>query len=168
MMDKVEILTMCKKLARRYRNHQEYDDIVSEGVVVCLDLVLKGTADNYTLYNRARSAMSDYINVKSSHFSYPKGMRGREAAKSDTTEYVDLEDDLTEAEDIYGSFELKNTLEKLISTLDTKDKRVLFILYNNNNNLTETAKVLNLSKQRVEQIRSSIRDKLVTICELDK
>ena len=45
-------------------------------------------------------------------------------------------------------------------------RKLFIVLYNNDNNLTEASKVLNVSRQAVEQIRNNIRDKLVTICDL--
>jgi len=111
--------------------------------------------------------MFQYVNVSMSNFSYPKGMAGREAVLEDTIEYVVSDDVDIPSEDLYGSYELKNSIENLKKFLTGREWKVFMILYNNNNNLTDTAEVLKLSKQRVEQIRNKIRDKLVTICELD-
>ena len=35
-MNNQDILDMCRRLASKYYNHQDYDDIVSEGVVLML------------------------------------------------------------------------------------------------------------------------------------
>ena len=166
-MNNQDILNMCKRLASKYYNHQDYDDIVSEGVVTCLNLRATGVKEPSKLYYNARTAMFQYVNVGMSNFSYPKGMAGREAVTEDNSEYVVYDEVDIPSEDLYGSYELKNSIENLKKFLTDREWKVFMILYNNNNNLTDTADVLNLSKQRVEQIRNKIRDKLVTICELD-
>lgn len=166
-MNNQDILDMCRRLASKYYNHQEYDDIVSEGVVLCLNMRAEGIKEPSKLYYSARTAMFQYVNVSMSTFSYPKGMAGREAVLEDTIEYVVSDDVDIPSEDLYGSYELKNSIENLKKFLTDREWKVFMILYNNNNNLTDTAEVLKLSKQRVEQIRNKIRDKLVTICELD-
>ncbi len=165
-MNNQEILDMCRRLASKYYNHQDYDDIVSEGVVLCLNMRSEGITEPYKLYYRARDEMSNYLNVRSSNLSYPKSRAGREAVKEDSTEYVDAEDQQIPAEDLFGSYELKDSIEVLKRELSAKEWRLFMVLYNNNNNLTEASKVLNVSRQAVEQIRNNIRYKLVTICDL--
>ncbi len=166
-MNNKDILDMCRRLASKYYNHQDYDDIVSEGVVLCLKMRAEGIKEPSKLYYNARTAMFQYVNVGMSQLSYPKGMAGREAVLEDTIEYVVSDEVDIPSEDLYGSYELKNSIENLKKFLTDREWKVFMILYNNNNNLTDTAEVLKLSKQRVEQIRNKIRDKLVTICELD-
>ena len=165
-MNNQDILDMCRRLASKYYNHQDYDDIVSEGVVLCLKMRSEGTTEPYKLYYRARDEMSNYLNVRSSNLSYPKSRAGREAVKEDNTEYVDAEDQQIPAEDLFGSYELKDSIEVLKKELSAKEWRLFMVLYNNNNNLTDASKVLNVSRQAVEQIRNNIRYKLVTICDL--
>ena len=45
-MNNQEILDMCRRLASKYYNHQDYDDIVSEGVVLCLKMRAEGITDH--------------------------------------------------------------------------------------------------------------------------
>ena len=165
-MDNQEILDMCRRLASKYYNHQDYDDIVSEGVVLCLNMRAEGIIEPAKLYYSARTAMFEYVNVGMSKLSYPKGRGGRIAVDDDNTEYVDAEDEQIPAEDLFGSYELKNSIEVLKKELSPKEWKLFIVLYNNNNNLTEASKVLKVSRQAVEQIRNNIRDKLVTICDL--
>ena len=91
-MNNQEILDMCRRLASKYYNHQDYDDIVSEGVVLCLNMRAEGIKEPSKLYYSARTAMFQYVNVSMSNFSYPKGMAGREAVLEDTIEYVVSDD----------------------------------------------------------------------------
>ena len=93
-------------------------------------------------------------------------MRGRDAVMEDRSVYVSADEAQIPAEDIFGSYELKDSIEVLKKELSAKEWRLFMVLYNNNNNLTEASKVLNVSRQAVEQIRNNIRYKLVTICDL--
>ena len=156
---------MCRRLAKKYYNHQDYDDLVSEGVVECLKLRSKGVKEPYKLWYRARDVMYDYINVKSSNFSYPSGMRGRDAVKEDTTDFVDSDDAQIPADDLFGSYELKDSIEVLKKHLSGREWKVFLSLYNNNNNLTETSKDLNISTRGIINIRDRVRNKLVTFCD---
>jgi len=165
-MNNQDILDMCKRLASKYYNHQDYDDIVSEGVVLCLNMRAEGIKEPSKLYYSARTAMYEFVNVGMSKLSYPKGRGGRVASDDDVFEYVDAQEEQIPAEDIFGSYELKDSIEVLKKELSAKEWRLFIVLYNNNNNLTEASKVLNVSRQAVEQIRNNIRYKLVTICDL--
>ena len=165
-MNDKEIIDMCRRLASKYYNHQDYDDIFSEGVVLCLKLREDGVKEPSKLYYNARTAMYEFVNVGMSKLSYPKGRGGRIASEDETVEYVDAQDEQIPSEDIFGSYELKNSVEALKKKLTTKEWKILMVLYNNNNSLTEASKVLNVSRQAVEQVRNSIRYKLVTICDL--
>ena len=165
-MNNQDILDMCRRLASKYYNHQDYDDIVSEGVVLCLKMRAEGIKEPSKLYYSARTAMYEFVNVGMSKLSYPKGRSGRVASEDDVFEYVDAQDEQIPAEDLFGSYELKDSIEVLKKELSSKEWRLFMVLYNNNNNLTEASKVLNVSRQAVEQIRNNIRYKLVTICDL--
>ena len=162
-----QIIDMCKRIASKYYKTQNYQDCLSEGILNCLELRDKGELDPHKLYHSARSIMWDYVNVKSSPLSYPKGSAGRLRAGEDTSEYIDFESAALIAKDLYGSYELKNSIEKLRELLSNREWKILMLLYKNDNNLTNTSKVLGVTKQAVEQVRNNIRDKLVTICELD-
>lgn len=166
-MDNQEILDMCRRLASKYYNHQDYDDIVSEGVVLCLNMRAEGIIEPHKMYYRARDEMSNYLNVRSSNLSYPKSRAGRKAVKDDNTEYVDAEDEQIPAEDLFGSYELKNSIEALKKHLSKREWEVFVCLHNNNNNLTHTSNALGVSKQAIKQALNRIKNKIVTICDVD-
>lgn len=161
-----EIKTMCEKLASKYQSKQEFDDLVSVGVVKCLELVAEGVTSPPALYYRARDEMNDYFNRKSSPISYPKGGQGREQHKAENASFIDAMDAEIQAVDTYGSFEVKNVLEALSGDLTDYEKRVLLLLYNNDNNLQSVANVIGVTARAVGYTRDNIRDKLVTICDL--
>lgn len=165
-MNNQDILDMCKRLASKYYNHQDYDDIVSEGVVLCLNMRAEGITEPFKLYYSARTAMFNYVNVSLSKLSYSKGMRGREAALTDTTTYVDLDEAQIPAEDLFGSYELKDSIQTLKKELTDKEWKTFLVLYINNNNITEASKALGMSRMHLNNLRNDIRDKLVTICDV--
>lgn len=170
-MTNQEVLDMCRRLASKYRNRQEYDDLVSTGVIKCLEMRAGGVDEPSKLYQEVRKEMGDYINMRMSPVSYPKGRRAREAAKGDATHYVSLNDDestteVESAEDIFGSFELKNILQVLGKVLTKEEREVMVALWNNNNNLTEAGESLGKSKQSVRQYLTRINEKLVTISDV--
>tara|TARA_R110000851_G_scaffold226900_1_gene379737 strand:- start:240 stop:743 length:504 start_codon:yes stop_codon:yes gene_type:complete len=164
-MNNQDILDMCRRLASKYYNHQDYDDIVSEGVVLCLKMRAEGITDPPKLYYSARTAMFQYVNVGLSKLSYPKGMAGRDAAVNDTTVYVDPDEAQIPADDLFGSYELKDSIEVLKKHLTVREWKVFISLYNNNNSLTETSKELNITIRGLINIRERVRNKLVTFCD---
>ncbi len=164
-MNNQEILDMCRRLASKYYNHQDYDDIVSEGVVLCLKMRAEGITDPPKLYYSARTAMFQYVNVGLSKLSYPKGMAGRDAAVNDTTVYVDPDEAQITADDLFGSYELKDSIEVLKKHLTPREWKVFLSLYNNNNNLTETSVETGISTRGLLDIRNRIRNKIVTFCD---
>jgi RNA polymerase sigma factor (sigma-70 family) len=165
-MENKEVLDMCRRLATKYRNYQEYDDLVSTGVVTCLELRAKGEKSPATLYHRARDAMSDYTNRASSPLTYSLGRQGRDKVKENDYEFLDQQVDTVRAESVDESYELKNSLQKLMKILTDKERKVLIFLYRNNNNVKETAEALDVDRWTVNSIRKDIREKIVTICDL--
>lgn len=66
-----EILKLCQTLARKYKNQQEYDDLVSEGIVACYECRDEGRGYKKDYVGAARRAMNDYINIKTKAMSVP-------------------------------------------------------------------------------------------------
>ena len=66
-----EVVKMCHRLAHKYKaGHSHFDDLVSEGVLECLEVIKKlesegeQASDHWgTLYRRANSRMHDYLNL---------------------------------------------------------------------------------------------------------
>jgi len=78
-MSDQEILKLCQTLARKYKNQQEYDDLVSEGIVACYECRDEGKgykkhqahSERVRYVGAARRAMNDYINIKTKAMSVP-------------------------------------------------------------------------------------------------
>ena len=83
VMTDAEILKLCKSLARRYKNHNQYDDLVSEGILACYELRDAGSATDKQDYVRlARRVMNDYNNIKVKAVNIPSTWASRRASKA--------------------------------------------------------------------------------------
>ena len=82
-MDNDDIIKMCRSLARKYNDKQEYDDLVSEGVLKCLELIAEGKTDKNLLYSHVRNAMQDYYNIKRSVVYVPVQGTARTVSSDD-------------------------------------------------------------------------------------
>ena len=67
-----EIVSMCQKLARKYRRPHINDDLISEGVLAVYErLEVKPEEYPASLYRRANKAMYDYINIRAKAVTIP-------------------------------------------------------------------------------------------------
>jgi RNA polymerase sigma factor (sigma-70 family) len=66
-----EIIKMCRSLARKYNDPQEYDDLVSEGVIACMELLERGETHKGVLYKTVSAVMNEYYNIKRSPVHVP-------------------------------------------------------------------------------------------------
>jgi RNA polymerase sigma factor (sigma-70 family) len=82
-MTDTEILKLCKSLARRYKNQNQYNDLVSEGLLACYELRETGSATDKQEYVRlARRVMNDYNNIKVKAVNIPSTWAARRASKA--------------------------------------------------------------------------------------
>ena len=145
-----EIVTMCEKLARKYRRPHMNDDLVSEGVLAVYER-LETTPDEYpaSLYRRANKAMYDYINVKTKAVTIPSSrtadslMTGNEysgqthsefgkkvldnALRSTTVEFD--EEFMSSVEDCTEKYERDDYLSKSLKSLTEKEAEIIDMRY---------------------------------------
>ena len=73
MISNEDLINMCRKLAHKYQSPNDFDDIVSEGAIVCLELRAEDPEVHPAkLYREANRAMHDYINLSLQPVSIPK------------------------------------------------------------------------------------------------
>ncbi len=73
MISNEDLINMCRKLAHKYNRPNDFDDIVSEGAIVCLELRAEDPEVHPAkLYREANRAMHDYINLGLQPVSIPK------------------------------------------------------------------------------------------------
>jgi RNA polymerase sigma factor (sigma-70 family) len=82
-MDNDDIMKMCRSLARKYNDPQEYDDLVSEGVLKCLELIAEDKTDKNLLYSHAQGAMNEYYNIKNSVVYVPVQGKAKSMSSDD-------------------------------------------------------------------------------------
>lgn len=82
MNQQADFTTLCKSLARRYRNTQQFDDLVSEGMLACYEALAEGKNAPSDFTGAARRAMNDYINVKTKAVSIPTGGNAKAVSKA--------------------------------------------------------------------------------------
>lgn len=106
--------SLCKSLARRYRNTQQFDDLVSEGVLACYEALAEGKTAPADFTGAARRAMHDYINVKTKAVSIPTS---------------------------HGAYTVSHAMskDKVIETLEGVTESTLLSLVQAMSNLTESA-----------------------------
>lgn len=88
MLKQSEIVGMCQKLAYRFGNKNEYDDLVSEGVLVCYEILDKEPdAHPAKLYREAKRRMHDHINIDSLPVSVPAHNVAKRVARNLDTDF---------------------------------------------------------------------------------
>ena len=145
-----EIVTMCEKLASKYRQHHMRDDLIAEGVLAVYER-LDTTPDDYpaSLYRRANKAMYDYLNVKTKAVTIPTSrtadslMTGNEysgqthsvsgkkvlddALRSTTVEFD--EEFMSSVEDCTEKYERDDYLSKSLKNLTEKEAEIIDMRY---------------------------------------
>lgn len=72
-----QILNLCQTLARKYRRTEDYDDLVSEGLVACYEAKAEGKSHKKDYVGAARRAMNDYMNIGKKAMSIPNTWAAR-------------------------------------------------------------------------------------------
>ena len=70
-MNTEEMMKMCRSLAYKYNSPSHFDDLVSEGMLECLEQVDQGNTHGANLRRMANRAMHDYLNIKTLAVSVP-------------------------------------------------------------------------------------------------
>jgi len=63
-MNDKDIVKMCQRLARKYNDPQEFNDLVSEGVIKALEMMREGKTDKNLLYSYVQGVMNEYYNIR--------------------------------------------------------------------------------------------------------
>jgi len=150
-MNNDDIMKMCRSLARKYNDPQEYDDLVSEGVVKVLEMVAEGKTDKNLLYSHAQREMHDYYNVRRSPVYVPVGGKSH-SMNSDTD--VDGWTATALQQALYGdTVEYEEYMSQAPSTEDLYEQKEWFAR-------VQTVAVSNLTQEEWEIIRMRYWDDL--------
>lgn len=172
-----EISKMCYRLAYKYNAPQHYEDLVSEGVLKCYELLADDPkAHPAKLYREANRSMHDYINFGTLGVAVPASdtarqvSRGKEvgegsnyseggvealrtALKADFNVYEEgtLASDDNHTQDYEDRDYYAHMLSVAVTTLSEEEWGILKLRYYLSYTLDEVAKVLDNTKQAVKQ-----------------
>lgn len=177
---------MCRSLARKYNDPQEYDDLVSEGVIKCLELIAEGETRKGVLHKSAAVAMNEYYNIKRSPVHIPvqgkaKGMTAdddvdgwtavalQQALYGESVEYEEYMSQAPSTEDLYEHKEWLAFVTALAITNLTKEEwDLLKMRFWDDMTQQEVANVLQLSRIAITKREKRILSKLNRLLEDDK
>ena len=80
-MNTEEMMKMCRSLAYKYNSPNQFDDLVSEGMLGCLEQVDQGNTHGANLRRMANRAMHDYMNLKNLPVTVPVTTATRSLAR---------------------------------------------------------------------------------------
>lgn len=190
-MDAKEISSMCKRLARRYKNPNHYEDLVSEGVLMCYEvLAQEPEAPVFKLYRKANSAMHDYLNLGTLPVTVPKSDVSRRLARNTDVDLTDIDTNWTEdgieflrmtlksevvepdksnvvqpsSEEIYESIDFLKVLYKTLSKELSGDEQLLFFMrFEEDMTLDECADFFGIGKSTVHKRQEKLVSKVKDI-----
>jgi|DEB0MinimDraft_10_1074344.scaffolds.fasta_scaffold32761_2 RNA polymerase sigma factor (sigma-70 family) len=185
-MNNDDIIKMCRSLARKYNDPQEYDDLVSEGVIKCLELRAEGKTNGAILHKSAAVAMNEYYNIKRAIVHVPvqgkaKSMTAdddvdgwtatalQQALYGDSVEYEEYMSQVPSTEDLYEHKEWLAYVQSLaVSNLNADDWKLMKMRFWEDMTQQEVSEVLQISRQAVTKREKAVLSKLHRLLELEK
>jgi len=96
-----EILSMCKTIASRYKRQDQYEDLVSEGVLVALELQEKEPNIAFSsIYMSVNKRMHDYLNIDLLPVHVPASDVARRLSRNPDTPTEEMGDNTWKEESI--------------------------------------------------------------------
>lgn len=187
-MQTEEIIKMCRSLARRFKNYNEYEDLISEGMVAIYEhLAKEPKAQPVRLYRVARTRMHDYLNIDSLPVTVPASDVARKLARDleanvDSTwsdgavehlrltlmgEYVEPNESHSVApssEEIYEEKEFHTKLQKRLAEELTSDEQLLlYMRYTEAMTQRECADFWGVGRTAIEKREAKLFQKMSSI-----
>jgi len=181
-MNENDIIKMCQRLAKKYKDPQEYDDLVSEGFIKCLELIKSGVNDARILHNSAAIQMNEYYNIRKNIVyvpvhSWSKSMSQDDDIKSWTylamhnalySETVELQESSSATPSVEIEYEQKEWIryikKKMIEVLDEEELKIIDMRYFSNMTQDDVANKIGkhqkwVSRKEIKALKK-IRDSL--------
>lgn len=187
-MNTTEIVKMCRSLARRYKNYNEYEDLVQEGILAIYEHLDKEPhALPARLYRVANTRMHDYLNIDTLPVTVPASDVARKLARdpeaeiestwsTEAVEHLRLtligervseeKIDLTapSSEEIYIKREQNRLLTKHIQEVITEeDQLILYMRFSEGMSQQECGEFMGKSRWWVYDKEKSALDKIKAI-----
>lgn len=118
MMTTEEMMKMCRSLAHKYNSPSHFDDLVSEGMLECLEQVDQGNTHGANLRRMANRAMHDYMNLKNLPVTVPVTTATRSLAR-DTLALNAFEDNSTMSQE--GVAKLQRAIKSTSTPLESAE-----------------------------------------------
>ena len=118
MMTTEEMMKMCRTLAHKYNSPSHFDDLVSEGMLECLEQVDQGNTHGANLRRMANRAMHDYMNLKNLPVTVPVTTATRSLAR-DTLALNAFEDNSTMSQE--GVAKLQRAIKSTSTPLESAE-----------------------------------------------
>jgi len=118
VMTTEEMMKMCRSLAHKYNSPSHFDDLVSEGMLECLEQVDQGNTHGANLRRMANRAMHDYMNLKNLPVTVPVTTATRSLAR-DTLALNAFEDNSTMSQE--GVAKLQRAIKSTSTPLESAE-----------------------------------------------
>ena len=177
-MNDKDIVKMCQRLARKYNDPQEFNDLVSEGVIKALEMMREGKTDKNLLYSYVQGVMNEYYNIRRHTVYVP--VQGKAKAltmenESDKwtdvamhnalrSELVGLDENTASTPSAEIEYEKKEWLQyvkmKAYDVLDRVEWKIISMRYFDNMTQDEVAKKLSQHQVWVHRKEKSALEKI--------
>jgi len=183
-MSDQEILKLCQTLARKYKSPQHYDDLVSEGLLVCYEILSQDSnANPAQMWRESNRRMRDYLNLDLHPLSVPNSDAARAISRGqgpsntnhseenlDWLKYI-LSSDVVEVDEFMAyTPDHAGLHEKLdyeayvmsvaVTTLDQRELHILHEVYYNDKDQDELSDELEVSGSTISRWKDGILHKL--------
>tara|TARA_R110002153_G_C13249743_1_gene491490 strand:+ start:119 stop:742 length:624 start_codon:yes stop_codon:yes gene_type:complete len=179
-----EINKMCDRLKYKYPQYEKREDLKSEAILAIYErLASHPDAHPAELYNIARLAMSDFINLKDKVVTLPanpttravatnqrlpksseygaNGISAMEETLQPTTEYVEVDSKtFAQTEDCSEKYETEEFIAKAMALLNDKERAIITMRYFEHKTQGEVSKILGVTQQAIFLQESSILSKM--------
>ena len=179
-----EIDKMCDRLKYKYPQYGKREDLKSEAILAIYErLATHPDTHPAELYNIARLAMSDFINLKDKVITLPvnpttravatkqrlpksseygaNGILAMEETLQPTTQYVEVESKpLAQTDDCTGKYETEEFVAKAMTLLTDKERTLINMRYFKHKTQAEASKILGVTQQAIALQESSALSKM--------
>jgi len=158
-----EILKLCQTLARKYKSPQNYDDLVSEGVLVCYEILAQDPEPNEAqLWREANRRMRDYLNLDLHPLSVPNSDAVRSISRGN--DVVEIDEFMAYSPDHADEYEKRDyeayVMSVAVTCLDLKELKVLKERYYEGKSQEELGNELGVSKTTVSRWEDELLRKI--------
>tara|TARA_R110000803_G_scaffold126370_1_gene193835 strand:- start:2636 stop:3205 length:570 start_codon:yes stop_codon:yes gene_type:complete len=176
-----EIDKMCDRLKYKYPQYGKREDLKSEAILAIYERLATNPAEHPAyLYNLAREAMFDYVNLKdkvvtlpanpstravAGHRIVPKsshhskdGLLAMQSALRPSQQFEDSLD--LSVPDCTDDYEVKDLISKCLSSLSERSRKVIEMLYLKGLTQAEVAEIYGVSQQAVSLWEDEALDKM--------